>query len=447
MSIRHLIIALFACALAGNATASVTQSRVARKSKPTVDSTAIVDKYLDSLLALRARIDSTITARYGSAQMGNNPRYYKLFVQPTFYHSVAANRLALNDTDADNAAHEYANADNAARNAVDNALYNIYMRHPQLVAATETQLKKRGAVKDVVTQPVKQDLKIVDDVLPTLDEPTVEPGADMMIKKPNFWKFQGDSYLQFLQNYISGNWYKGGESSYSMVGSVTLKANYNNQKKLKFENTLELKLGFQTTRGDSVNKFKTNEDLIRYTGKLGLQASKHWYYTLQVLAYTQFYKGLKSNDVYVYSDFMSPFDLNLGLGIDYSFESKNKKVKGSVNLSPLSFNFRYVGRKDLASRYSIKGDHHTLEDFGSQLTAEMQAQLFPQVKWKTRLYGYTTYKRAEVEWENTITLSISKYISTNIFVYPRFDDSTERDNDMGYWQFKEYCSLGITYAF
>lgn len=423
------------CIFMGHAMAAVHQRRAIKKSKTLVDSTAIVDKYIDSLLTLRASIDSTIAAKYASQQVANNPRYYKLLMPPTFYHSVAANRLNI-DSDNDD-----------VDNAVDNALFNIYMNNPRLIGTTDTELKKRGAVKDLVTKPVKQDLSTVDDVMPTIDEPTVEPTAGLMIKKPNFWTLKGDSYLQFLQNYISGNWYKGGESSYSMVGSVTLKADYNNQQKFKFENTLELKLGFQTSRGDTVNKFKTNEDLIRYTGKVGLQASSHWYYTLQVLAYTQFTQGLKSNDSYVYSDFMSPFNLNLGLGMDYSFETKNKKFKGSVNISPLSFNFRYVDRKNLASRYSISGDHHTLEDFGSQLTAEMTAQLSSIVKWKTRLYGYTTYKRAELEWENTFTVSISKYISTNIFIYPRFDDSTTRDSDLGYWQFKEYCSLGITYAF
>lgn len=434
MNKKLFIITLLMCVFIGQAMAGIHQRKVVKKGKSMIDSVAIQDKYLDSLLSLRASIDSTIAARYASQQVSNNPRYYRLFVPPTFYHSVAADKLRNGDND-------------DVDEAVDNALYNVYISHPQLIGTTETKLKKRGTVKDVVTKPVKQDLKIVDDVLPTLEEPGVEPSEGMIIKKPNFWKFQGDSYLQFLQNYISGNWYKGGESSYSMVGSVTLKANYNNQRKFKFENTLELKLGFQTSRGDTVNKFKTNEDLIRYTGKLGLQASSHWYYTLQILAYTQFTRGLKSNDSYVYSDFMSPFNLNLGLGMDYSFESKNKKVKGSVNLSPLSFNFRYVDRKNLASRYSISGDHHTLEDFGSQLTAEMTAQLSSIVKWKTRLYGYTTYKRAEMEWENTFTIALSKYISTNIFLYPRFDDSTSRDSDLGYWQFKEYCSLGITYAF
>ena len=52
-----------------------------------------------------------------------------------------------------------------------------------------------------------------------------------------------------------------------------------------------------------------------------------------------------------------------------------------------------------------------------------------------------------MEWENTFQHALSKYISTNIFVYPTYDDSVGRDKDLGYWQFREYCSLGLSYAF
>ena len=40
-----------------------------------------------------------------------------------------------------------------------------------------------------------------------------------------------------------------------------------------------------------------------------------------------------------------------------------------------------------------------------------------------------------------------KFITTNIYVYPRFDDNVARDEDLGYWQFMEYCSLGFAYNF
>ena len=178
-----------------------------------------------------------------------------------------------------------------------------------------------------------------------------------------------------------------------------------------------------------------------------MQAAKQWYYTVQLLAYTQFTQGLKSNDHYVYSDFMSPFNLNFGLGMDYSVKTKNNRLSGSVNLSVLSFNFRYVDRKNLASRYSIRGNNRTREDFGSQITADLRWNISDQVNWRTRFYTYTTYESVLMEWENTISLRVSKYISANIFLYPRFDDSAKRDEKLDYFQFKEYSSLGFSYNF
>ena len=210
-----------------------------------------------------------------------------------------------------------------------------------------------------------------------------------------------------------------------------------------------MKLGFLTSRSDSIHKFKANEDLIRYTGKVGLQASKNWYYTLQVLAYTQFSRGFKANNVKTFSDFMSPFNFNVGLGMDYKVNWLNKKLTVTINLSPLAVNYRYVDRRALAASFGVKTDKHThsLTDFGSQITATLEWKINETVSWKTRLYGFSSYHRAELEWENTFALRVSKYISANLFMFPRFDDANVRDEDLGYWQFKEYFSLGFNYSF
>ena len=53
-----------------------------------------------------------------------------------------------------------------------------------------------------------------------------------------------------------------------------MQANYNNKQKVKWENRLELKYGMQSSRSDSLHSFKSTEDLIRLTSKLGLQATK-----------------------------------------------------------------------------------------------------------------------------------------------------------------------------
>ena len=365
-------------------------------------------------------------------------RYFRLFAPTTFYHNIANKSLSIEPDQT---------SDDPVAEAIDAALLHIYLNRPDLVNTTETELQEIGNVRADVNQPIKNQVKLVEKVeTPVIDMPDDVP-TEILIQKPKFWTKKGDGYLQFMQNFVSDNWYKGGESNYSMVGALTLEANYDNRNKWKWDNKLEMKLGFMHTRSDSVHKFKSNEDLIRYTSKVGLEAAKNWYYTLQLLAYTQFTRGLKANDLNTYSDFMSPFNLNLGLGMDYKVATKDKRLTGTVNLSPLAVNYRYVDRLDLATSYGLDEGKHSLVDFGSQVTADVTWKINDVVSWKSRLYAFTSYKRAEIEWENTFTLRVSKYISANLFLFPRFDDSGVKDDDLGYLQFKEYSSIGFTYGF
>jgi len=365
-------------------------------------------------------------------------RYFRLFAPTTFYHNIANKSLSIEPDQT---------SDDPVAEAIDAALLHIYLNRPDLLNTTETELQETGNVRADVNQPIKNQVKLVEKVeSPVIDMPDDVP-TEIMIQKPKFWTKKGDGYLQFMQNFVSDNWYKGGESNYSMVGALTLEANYDNRNKWKWDNKLEMKLGFMHTRSDSVHKFKSNEDLIRYTSKVGLEAAKNWYYTLQLLAYTQFTRGLKANDLNTYSDFMSPFNLNLGLGMDYKVATKDKRLTGTVNLSPLAVNYRYVDRLDLATSYGLDEGNHSLVDFGSQVTADVTWKINDVVSWKSRLYAFSSYKRAEIEWENTFTLRVSKYISANLFLFPRFDDSGVKDDDLGYLQFKEYSSIGFTYGF
>ena len=365
-------------------------------------------------------------------------RFYRLFAPVTFYYNVANKSLSF---DSDQSGKD------AVADAIDAVLMHIYLNRPDLVNTTESELQETGNIRKDVNQPIKNQVKLVEKVEgPVIDTPDDVP-TEILIQKPDFWTKKGDGYLQFMQNYVSGNWYKGGESNYSMVGAVTLEANYDNKSKWKWDNKLELKLGFMHTRTDSVHKFKSNEDLIRLTSKVGLQAAKNWYYTLQFLAYTQFTQGLKANDLNTYSDFMSPFNLNLGLGMDYKVATKDKKLTGTINFSPIAVNYRYVDRLALSTSYGLDEGKHSLIDFGSQVTADLTWKINDVVSWKSRLYAFTSYKRAEIEWENTFTLRVSKYISANLFLFPRFDDTGKKDDDLGYFQFKEYSSIGFTYGF
>ena len=403
--------------------------------------TLIVKSYTDSLRNYKQMLDST---SINIPDSDRDPRTFYIFAPATFYYSVAKDLLQTGDDTQTKLPYD-------SSRDMDRIMMNIYLNHPNLVAKSERSLNRIGAVHKEMDAPIKNKVQLVTkaDALPIEedDEEHFNLPMEIVVKKPNFWKYSGDYYLQMLQNYVSSNWYKGGESNYSMVASVTMQANYNNKQKVKLDNKLEMKLGFQTSRGDTLHSFKTSEDLIRYTGKLGLQASKKWYYSLQLIAYTQFMRGYKSNDKMVYSDILSPLNINLSVGMDYNVVWFNKKLTGNIHLAPLAYNFKYVGRKELATRYGLDEGKHTLNDFGSECTVDLTWAFTNTIKWKTRLYGYTTYERAEVEWENTISFQFNKYITSNLFIYPRFDDGAKKDDDHGYWQLKEYMSIGFAYSF
>ncbi len=421
---RRLLLLLLTLPVAGAGMAQV----VSRSTSP------VVRAYIDSLHNTKLHLDTTHATT--QLQQGlTSVEDFMLFSPFTYFHAPIHRVLTMQDS-----------THAAVRYNVAQQLLNMYLRHPEAVSTDESSLRNVQGIDAVVDKPL-----ISQGTLTGKDNSDIiDPGTEVvevLVRKPNFWTISGDYYLQFLQNSVSGNWHKGGESNYSALASITMQANYNNKQKVKWDNKLELKLGFIHSRSDSLHRIKTSEDLIRYTGKLGLQATKRWYYTFQALAYTQFYRGYKANDPMVYSCFFAPFNLNLSLGMDYTVEAFHKRLKGTVHLAPIAYNFRYVRRPELATRYGLKEGKRMLHDKGSQFTVDLEWKFSDMVSWKTRLYAFTTYKKAEMEWENTIAFKFNRYISSNLFLYPRFDDGVKRDDHHAYWQFKEFLSVGFAYSF
>ena len=404
-------------------------------------SLSTVSAYMDSLRVLRHRVDSMQKVNDSIALMSGkkaDSRFYRLFSPITFDPKVTArlinNKALLSQSDADE--------------EIDDVLLYYYFNRPDLIQTSVSRLHKSAAKGvSLPSSPVKRKVEVVKETGEVDEAQLIENmPVDIKIFKPNFWTFNGDYSLQFLQNYISDNWYRGGESNLSAVGNVVLKANYNNKQKVKFDNTLELKLGMQTSESDTVHTLKTSTDVLRYTGKLGLQAIKKWDYAFQVIATTQMMRTYRSNNSTVYSDFCSPLEVNFSIGMDYTLSTKNRKLTGSVHLAPLAYNFKYVGRLALSTRNGLQEGSHTLDDWGSQMTVNLTWKPAENIKWNSRLYAYTTYERAVVEIENTITFVLSKFISTNLFLYPRFDDGGTRKEGKSYWQMKEYLALGFSYS-
>ena len=406
------------------------------KKKQSID---VVKQYMDSLKSAKYSLEELGLSNVKKYDNNLKAMEMNILTTPlTFYHGVANRLFGLQNS-------------NAHQMSIDRSLMSIYIKHPEWIIDTEQRLSEEGGIEYKPNKPIVNDEEMTshaEEVVIPKNQTNISEPVTLVTVRPNFWSYAGDYSLQFLQNYVSDNWYKGGESNYSMIGAATLQANYNDKEKIKWDNKLEMKLGMQSSQGDTLHNYKSSEDLIRLTSKLGVQATKKWYYTLQAIASTQFTHGYKANDPAVYSDFMSPLNMNLSLGMDYKVEWFDKRLTGTVNISPIAGNFKYVDRLSLAKKYGIDEGKHSLWDLGSTFTTDLSWAISDLIKWKTRLYAYTTYHRAEVEWENTVTFQLSKYISTQVFVYPRFDDSAKKRNSKyGYFQLKEYWSLGFNYSF
>lgn len=428
---------------------SQNTSIVYRKSARRGDASSITQRYTDSLALYRQVIDSLIgenerirESRSGDINVSefHDPRYMQLFTPMSYHPDFVERRFAIGDSDA------FESDENLL---VDDALLDVYLHRPWHVKRYSHTTGSENDI-DIMTAERKVDaFPLLSDALtPEVEEQSFGE-VELVIKKPNFWSYSGEVYLQAMQNYYSDNWYQGYESNYSWLARVTLQANYNNKQKVTWDNKLEMNIGFKTDKSDDVHKVKTSEDLIRYTGKVGLQATKKWYYTFQLIANTQFARSYESNSDIVNSDFLSPLNVNASIGMAYNFSWLKNKFTGSIYISPCALNYKYVDRFSLASTNGLDEGKHSLADFGSTFTVEGTWDVCNNIKLGTRLYGYTAYDRTELQWENTINLTVNKFIAMTIYVYPRFDDSSRsyKDDSLGYFQIKEYTSFGLTYSF
>ena len=443
MDVRHVLLSLLTLWAASFTETAYAQTTVPKRNR--VEAQAI-----DSLRELARRSRSS----HAGGDSIVSPTYSSLFFYPTFYmHPV--NRAILLRPSADTCrSHEAKVTDRASQ-----AWNWVYTHAPHLIreadtAADTTQATSSTAAADSVAE-VKPELNlaaIVTDSLLEADTPplTVAGGVEdlkVVPHRPNFWTLKASEVsLQFLQCYISSNWHKGGESNNSLQASAILEANYNNKQKITFDNKLEMKLGFQNTRGDDLHKYKTNSDMIRMTNKLGLRATSRWYYTAQLQSWTQFYPGYKSNDEKVYSDFMSPFETVFSIGMEYKLNVKNFNL--TANISPLAFDYKYVDRLGLSTSFGLRENKHEKFEYGAaNMTINYTWNMFKNVSWTGRIYYYTNYEKVQVEWENTINLTINRFLTTQLFLYPRFDDGATRQEGKSYFQFYQQLSLGFRASF
>ncbi|MBQ9362874.1 MAG: DUF3078 domain-containing protein [Bacteroidaceae bacterium] len=387
------------------------------------------------------------------------PYLYQLVGPPTYYSSAISRRFLL-DWDLPSQHQPSVLSEGMAYrdrlvDAIDDVLVTNYMNHPAAVKFYDKRIEQEQLVENAdIVAPATSDLdNILNQVNGAADVTDVAGPMDigLKIERPNFWKTSGKFGLQFTQNYFSDNWYKGGNNNVTLLSSLTLEANYNDQQRVQWDNKLEMRLGFVTVPSDTVHKFLTNNDKIYLFSKLGVKAFENFFYTVQAEAQTQFMPGYKSNDTTAYSRFLAPLDVYVSIGMDYKPKLKNGNSL-SVALLPLSYKLRYIHNGDdvIIKAYKIRDQLRCQNDFGSKIEFSCNLKILKNFSWRSRFYYFTTYKYVEGELENVLSFSFNKYISAELYTLWRFDDNRDMkywDDSLGFFQFKEFFTLGLAYNF
>ena len=420
--------------------------------KEVFSDTAVVNKYNRLLEDMVVQYAAEVENISANDTVHVNPIYFRLFAPLTLYKSPITQAMsvdaypAVTMEDSLRLAAMASGQDLCLLNELDRVLLSTYLASPALVGITEDELMASRNFSEEAMKKVAESVKIevpTASVAPLADTKP-QAVAEVIVQKPNFWVTKGSFSTQLTESFFSPNWYQGGINNLNVLSMLTLEANYNNKRKVQWDNKLDARLGFYQNQGEDI---QSNQDLLRLTSKLNLKAIRNWNYAIEAQGNTQMLNHYADDGTSLVSSFLSPADLSFTVGMDY----KKSFNKGSVSIfpGPISYKLNYVANKDLAANYIPNDRPHErfYADLGSKIEVNFDYKITNNISYKTRLYYFTSYSNVQADWENTFNFQVSKYISTKLFFHTRFGDFVSAPTDnWGFFQFKQYLMLGLNYA-
>ena len=249
--------------------------------------------------------------------------------------------------------------------------------------------------------------------------------------------FHGSYGLNVNQLALS-NWAAGGESSFSgkAFADFTL---IDRKKSFEQKLTGAFAFGFSRYTDKRIEKSDDKIDLAYY---LSLNSKTQWNVTAVATFNTQFAKGYKyPNDSTVISTFFAPAYLTVSAG--YSYKTKNDRFQ--IFMSPLAGKVTFVLNQDLADQgaFGVRKGYYDQDSIwvpgeniapalGVNVITNYKQPIGKNITYTTMLnvfYNYLERRdddrlRLDVNWENTINFTITKYISTILFVHLKYDHNT-----------------------
>lgn len=304
--------------------------------------------------------------------------------------------------------------------------------------------------------PPKQFTAVVNDELHTIVIEETAPGeANAIVLNTSkgliHWLHTFGATLQFSQAYVSPNWYQGGNNNINMITdlSYNIKLNQKLHPDLLFETNVKYRLGTNSAPDDSLRAYNISEDLLQVNSTFGLKAVEKWYYTVNAQFKTQLLNSYKKNSNNLKSAFMSPGELNFGIGMTFNTANKNKTFTLDASISPLSYNLMICTSDRIDhSSFNIDNGKTTSSKYGSSAEFKVAWKICSNVKLSSRLFAFSDYDRFYADFENTLVFEINKYLTSQVFAHLRYDSLTPyTDPSWHKLQIKEILSLGFAYKF
>ena len=333
----------------------------------------------------------------------------------------------------------------------DSIYKNVMLKDPSNFLYTIRQLPGTVIRNEIITVP-RRNAEIEKKTVSVTPE-TVDPVVKF-IPDRKYWKSTFSADIKFSQNRTSANWYKGEINNINIYTNTNTSYNYSKDK-LSLTNTLTTTFTINNAPSDTLRKYTIGSDELRFRSNFGLKAIKNWSYSASGEFVTSMGNKYITNTKTKNSSFLAPYTINAGVGMTFNpqpkFKKKDRSLSLSLSLEPLSFKYMYSRNKDInLGAYFQKNEEgeymNVLRTFGSTILMTKTTKFSQNVSWYSRMYYFTNYERVIGEFENKFDIALSRYFSTTIYLYLRYDDGVaKKEESDSYLQINEMFSFGFSY--
>jgi len=276
----------------------------------------------------------------------------------------------------------------------------------------------------------------------------------------NYWLTQGNAQLLVNQASFT-NWAQGGNNSVSGTAMLNYNITYNDSITI-WENVFDFGYGLINTDEFGTRK---NEDKIDILSNFNHIAATDLYYSGKFNFKSQFVEGYNyPNDTVEVSNFLAPAYVILSAGMTYK-----PNADFSFYLSPATGKMTIVNDDVLSAQgaYGVTPGDKIRMEFGAYATLDYKKELMKNITFKSKLDLFNNFtdpnadNRAniDVNWENSLNLTVNEYITVNIFGHLIYDhdilvplfkdvDGVEVSDGVGRrLQVKQTLGLGFSYKF